>query len=157
MDFLSSHRFFVSPGVLIEGSFSWWAGWRAYGLASQHREGTYDIIAQVPLVSGRSRIAEGLCEDWMDITEHKIPAAFWKNLDQDEIKLREEKTWRAIRRFGENCARRRAHERMLRQEIGSVYDDSTPISLPHPVPDVVSSSSQLLPSEQAQHLVTDQR
>ena len=64
---------------------------------------------------GRSKIAEAICPEWIDITTQKIPAAYWRALR--EGKLRDERTWNAIQTFSKNCERRFSAEKAIREEF----------------------------------------
>ena len=139
-------------GALVEGSFSFWIGFRAYQLAAQTNESTYEVISQIPLVRGRSVVADNLCADWVRITKQEISPAFWDNLDHEDSKLREERTWHAIRAFSQNCVRRKLYERVVAKE------QDGDVTLPNRVPDfpLSSSAGQQLTTEQALQLVSDQ-
>lgn len=142
----------IRKGLLVEGTFSFWAGYRAYHLAAEQSEDTYELIAQVPLCAGRSAVAERLCSDWIDITNKQIPLAFWKNLGQGN--LRDERAWEAIRQFSENCVRRQRYEAHLREKAG-ISNQNEPIVLPRKVHRHVYANE--LTSEEAQKLVTDRK
>lgn len=131
------------PGLLIESSFSFWAGWRGCNLASQYSEDAYQIIGQVPLSAGRSVISDELCDPWMELTNSTIPPAFWKNDLQDE------KTWEAIRKFSQNCAKRKVFERTIRKDKETPADE--PVVLPRKVPVFELTMAQ------ARQLVTDKK
>jgi hypothetical protein len=80
------------------------------------------------LCKGRSRIADALCLEWVDVSTNQIPKAFWKILEQEEEGVRDEKTWRAIQQFSKNCAKRLAEEDRIRKERGLTNNE--PVSLP---------------------------
>jgi hypothetical protein len=145
---------FISSGqaLLVEGSFSFWAGYRAYHLVAEQSEDTYQLIAQVPLCAGRSAVAERLCNDWIDITNKQVPLAFWQNVGKGN--LRDERAWYAIRQFSENCVRRQLYEAHLRQKSG-VSNEIEPIVLPRKVPEYSGAYTKGLTSKEAQELVTD--
>jgi hypothetical protein len=139
-------------GALIEGSLSFWIGVRAYQMASQTTEGTYEIIAQVPMVKGRSIVADKLCAEWVQITKRDIPPAFWENLDEGN--LQDTRTWTAIRAFSQNCIKRKLYERVVAKELGVNHTGET-VSLPNKVPDYIPAATQLT-TQQALQLVSDQ-
>jgi hypothetical protein len=139
-------------GTLIEGSLSFWIGVRAYQLASQTTEGTYEIIAQVPMVKGRSVVADKLCAEWVQITKRDIPPAFWENLDEGN--LQDARTWTAIRTFSQNCIKRKLYERVVAKELGGNHTGEM-VALPNKVPDYIPAATQLT-TQQALQLVSDQ-
>jgi hypothetical protein len=147
---------FISFGkaLLVEGSFSFWAGYRSYHLAAEQLEDTYELIAQVPLCAGRSAVAERLCKDWIDITNTQIPLAFWQNVGQGN--LRDERAWNAIRQFSENCVRRQRYEEYLRKKT-DISNPNEPIVLPRKVPEYSDAYTKVLLREEAQKLVADRR
>jgi hypothetical protein len=154
------HNLYVLAWI-VEGGFSLWVGSRAYDYQSKHySEGGYETLAKIPLCSGKSVIADKVCQEWVDITAHQIPKMFWKNLDRNNPiykemgPLSEERAWHAIIQFSNNCIKRRAYERELLSKAANredkVDDDTTPASLPTDVPDDV-----MLSQEDAQKLVQD--
>lgn len=140
-----------SIGLLIEGSLSFWIGVRAYQVASQTTDGTYEIISQVPMVKGRSIVADKLCAEWVQITKRDIPPAFWDNLDEGNLK--DTRTWTAIRTFSQNCIKRRLYERVVAKELG-VSDIQERVPLPNKVPDYIPAATELT-TQQALQLVSD--
>jgi hypothetical protein len=139
--------------VLIEGSLSFWIGVRAYQLAARTNDSTFEVISQIPLVRGRSVVADNLCADWVRITKRNIPPAFWDNLDHEDAKLQDERTWHAIRTFSQNCIRRKVYERVVAK------DQDGDVTLPSRVPEFILSSvseGQQLTTDQALQLVSDQ-
>mmetsp|Transcript_27742 Transcript_27742/g.61096 ORF Transcript_27742/g.61096 Transcript_27742/m.61096 type:complete len:267 (+) Transcript_27742:168-968(+) len=102
---------------IVEGMFSLWVGYRCYDHASEGSKDSIDAIAELPLCKGRSRVAEALCPEWIEITKEQIPDSFWKALAEN--KLREERTWAAIQTFSSNCERRLAAERSIHKESSS--------------------------------------
>lgn len=139
----------TTVSVLVEGTFSFWIGYRAYQLAAQTNDSTFELISQIPLVRGRSVVADNLCADWVRITKRDIPPAFWENLDHEDPKLQEERTWHAIRAFSQNCIRRKLYERVVAK------DQDGDVTLPSRVPELPLSSDQQLTNEQAIQLVSD--
>jgi hypothetical protein len=143
---------------IVEGSFSLWVGSRAYDYQSKHySEGGYETLAKIPLCSGKSVIADKVCQEWVEITANQVPKMFWKNLDpnnpiyKEKGPLSEERAWHAIIQFSNNCVKRRAYERELSKgRNDKVDDDDTTISLPTDVPENV-----VLTKEDAQKLVED--
>ena len=137
-------------GTAVGGSLSFWAGLRAYQLAGQTSDSTFEGISQIPLVRGRSLVAEKVCPEWVQITRRDIPQAFWDNLD-DANSLQDERTWHAIRTFSQNCIRRKLYERAIAKgNQGGI------VSLPEPVPDYVPSDQQLT-TEQILRLMSDRQ
>jgi hypothetical protein len=111
--FFSSKNFLrKTPAWLVEGGFSFWVGSRAHRYQAKKSESSYNTVANIPLCSGKGIIADGICDEWIDITTQKIPKKFWKNLQMKDA-LNDEKTWRAIARFSNNCVKRRAYERQI--------------------------------------------
>lgn len=139
--------------LVVEASFGMWTGWAGYNKVSSMQEGSYEKIAKIPLVEGRSAFSDGMCDEWMDIAYHQVTPAFWKNLDTDRSdaaaelgladsiipKLKDPKSFEAIRQFADNCAKRRAFEKQIR--IERRLEDNTPVSIPSPgVPATISTS-----------------
>lgn len=139
-------------GFFIEGSLSFWIGVRAYQMASQSTDGTYETIAQVPMVKARSIVSDKLCPEWVKITKRDIPPAFWENLDEGN--LQDTRTWTAIRDFSQNCIKRKLYERVVAKELGVAHTGET-VALPNAVPDYIPAATQLT-TEQALQLVSDQ-
>lgn len=119
---------------LFEASFGFWAGWRGYHtVADQMGEGgTYDEIAKIPLVQGRSAISDGICKEWQQLTYDEISPEFWHNLThgEEDCKLSDYGAWKAIRSFADNCVKRSKFEDKLRHERGLSSD--TPVAIPAP-------------------------
>mmetsp|Transcript_19133 Transcript_19133/g.41696 ORF Transcript_19133/g.41696 Transcript_19133/m.41696 type:complete len:294 (-) Transcript_19133:2180-3061(-) len=144
--------------LFLESSFGLWSGWKGYNKVSSMQNGTYETIARIPLVPGRSALSEGMCIEWTELTYQRVPPAFWKNLeenrkealefDQTAPKLKDPRTWEAIRTFAENCLKRDAYEKQIREDRG--VDENIPIVIPRPgVPESIVVSSivgDVLPS-----------
>jgi hypothetical protein len=128
--FLAKYTVFWAVAFFIEGMFSLWAGFRCYDYASHRSQGSWEVVSQLPLCKGRSRISEALCPQWVEITNSEIPDQFWKALEED--KLRDKQTWKAIYSFSKNCERRWAAEKLLRKDL--LLTDSEPVVLPDRVP-----------------------
>lgn len=139
--------------LVVEASFGMWTGWAGYNKFSSMQEGSYEKISKIPLVEGRSAFADGMCGEWMDIAYNQVPPAFWKNVDSDRTdaaaelgltdsitpKLKDPKSFEAIRQFADNCAKRRAFEKQLRRDRG--LEDNMQVSIPSPgVPTTISTS-----------------
>jgi hypothetical protein len=137
-------------GFLLEASLAFWVGYRAHSMALQQTERSYEILAQVPLVKGRSVVADHLCDEWIRTTLLHIPPAFWENMHDGNLK--DDKTWRAIQKFSHNCIKRKLYERVVRKE--QALSSQLPISLPRDVPDY--TPIQHLTPEQVIQLVSDQ-
>ena len=83
-------------------------------------------LASVPLVEGRSLVADELCHDFT-VQYHEWPEkTMWTN----PRVLAEHPSVGAIYEFVRNCASREEHERTLRQEKGLEVD--SPVSIPSP-------------------------
>lgn len=113
--------------TLIEGMFSLWVGFRCYDYASHRSTSTWQAVADIPLCSGRSRVSEALCLDWVDTTHSKIPSEFWVAVSDGSV--RDPRTWKAIQTFSMNCERRWTEEHRIRQE-GGLLDKTQPVVLP---------------------------
>lgn len=148
-------------GLFLESSFGMWAGWKGYNKVSSMQKGTYETIARIPLVQGRSALAEGMCAEWTELTYQRVPPAFWKNLDNERKealaldptapKLKDPRTWRAIHSFAENCLKRDAYVEQIRQDRG--LDENSPISIPGPgVPESIFVSSVASPTSKNDNL-----
>lgn len=111
---LGTYKYQAAFRWMVEGCFSFWLGRRAYHYQSKRSHGAYESIVEIPLCSGRSVIADGICDEWVDIT-NQVPKAFWKNLQQKD-NLTDERAWTAIAQFSNNCIKRRAYERIERQD-----------------------------------------
>jgi len=112
------------------------------------------MISKIPLSSGRSAVAEALCDEWIDTTCNQIPDKFWQNFREGT--LRDERAWKAIRQFSENCVRRKQYEAYLRQRRG-VSDSKEPISLPRKVPEYSDTYKSEISKKEAEKLVTDRK
>jgi hypothetical protein len=145
-------------GLVVEGSFSVWTGYCAYHRAAEQSKDVYEMIAKVPLCAGRSAVAEAVCDEWVDTTRERIPQLFWQNL-QEAGTLRDERAWKAIRQFSDNCIRRRHYEAYLRQKSGKTLDPKVPIPLPRKVPDYNSDAfvNNKFSKTEAETLVADRK
>lgn len=138
---LGTYKYQAAFRWTVEGCFSFWLGRRAYHYQSKRSNGAYEKIVKIPLCSGKSVLADGLCDEWVDITTNQVPKAFWKNLQQKD-NLTDEQAWTAIVKFSNNCIKRRAYERLQRQEVNwptggeedSEASDAQIVSLPTNVP-----------------------
>lgn len=139
-------------GILIEGSFAIWLGTRSYNLISEMSRDTYDMIAEIPLVAGRSIISENLCKEWIDVSHNTIPSAFWENVDAGTVKS--PTTWRAIQKLCDSCVKRGIYEKQIRQE--RLIPDNLPVSLPQRVPDnILLRVTAPLTVNEVKHLTND--
>ena len=110
--------------------FAFWASWRGYNLAaSMQTQDMTDEVTKLPLIQGRSIVAEEVCDDIINFVNHEIPPEFWKNLHVDGA-LSNATTWQQIIRFSDNCVRRKQFENDIRRRQGK--KDDTPISIPAP-------------------------
>lgn len=117
--------------LLLEGTFSFWAGWRGYHITASLQSGdVYDDITKIPLCEGKSIISDQVCREWIDLVHTKVPQSFWVNLDNPNGGLSDEPTWRAIINFSENCAKRKQYEQMLRKSKG--LNDTDSVNVPSP-------------------------
>jgi hypothetical protein len=148
---------FLRIAVFIEGAFSIWVGYRGYDYASHQSQGSFETIAEIPVCKGRSRIADALCLEWVDISTNQIPKTFWKILEQKEEQgLGDEKTWRAIQQFSQNCAKRLAEEDRIREERGLANNE--PVSLPDRVAESsIDKASEPISERDAARLARDAR
>ena len=99
-------------------------------------------MANIPLCGGESIISDSICDEWIDITTQQIPKTFWKNFQRQDVTLNDERTWRTIAAFSNNCVKRRAYERKLRKDHNNNLSGAIP--LPTEVPnDVTLSESEV--------------
>lgn len=102
---------------VFEASFGAWAGWRGYNIMSSKNTSSYEEIAKLPLVAGRSKVAERVCPEWINLVQKEIHPEFWKNLDHgEESRLRDPQRWRLVRDFARNCVKRNAFEESYRKQ-----------------------------------------
>lgn len=144
----------IATGLVVEGSFSIFIGYGAYHRAAEYSQDTYEMISKVPLCSGRSAVSESLCDDWIDITKRLVPPLFWQNVRDGTV--RDERAWKAIQSFSDNCVRRRQYEAYLRQRRG-ISDPNKPISLPRKVPEYNEFYKKQISKAEAEKLVVDKR
>jgi hypothetical protein len=138
---------------LIEGGFALWVGHRGYDYASHQSKGSYETISEIPLCKGRSRMAEALCPDWIEITQNQVPRSFWTAFENEE--LRDERSWSAIRQFSVNCEKRLVVESRIRKERN--LPEKEPIVLSERVADdTVDSLDSLLNKRMVANLLSDQ-
>ena len=121
--------------LICEASFGAWAGWRGYNIVSSQHEDSYNEIAKIPLCAGKSLISEKVCDEWVELVHKEIPRTFWNNLDvleQKERRLKDDRRWRAVRDFADNCAKRKAYEDIYRRQNG--MSPGSPVHIPNEVP-----------------------
>jgi hypothetical protein len=142
-----------NPAIVVESTFALWVGYRGYNYASHQSKGSYQTISEIPLCKGRSRMAEALCPEWIDITKNQVPASFWNVYENGA--LRDDNTWTAIRQFSLNCERRAAFEDKVRQDCNMSTNE--PVLLSERIPDGFLPSSELLSleKESVSNLVSD--
>ena len=117
-----------TTAFMFESLFATWAGWRGYSILSQQNANSYEEIAKIPLVPGRSVLSDRLCDDFINLSHREIPPDFWSNLDLGEDSgLKDRKRWQAVRDFGNNCAIRRSYEASFRRDHGLKSDASVEI------------------------------
>jgi hypothetical protein len=122
---------FDATAFFVEGMFSLWFGFRCYDYVShRYSDTSWEAIADLPLVRGRSRVSEALCPEWIQMTNEKVPKEFWKALDEKQ--LNDERTWRVIQQFSANCEKRLALERRIRVESSMASHE--PIILKEKIP-----------------------
>mmetsp|Transcript_14294 Transcript_14294/g.18035 ORF Transcript_14294/g.18035 Transcript_14294/m.18035 type:complete len:264 (+) Transcript_14294:49-840(+) len=138
--------------LVFEGLFASWAGVRAYYVSSKGSDDIYEEIAKIPLSDGRSVISDKMCQQWVDTAYRQIPREFWFNLKEE--KLNDNRTWRAIGQFAQNCVMRDLYETKIRTEKGLPPDE--PVLIPSPgVPTPNQGQDENLTIETAEMLVTD--
>mmetsp|Transcript_13002 Transcript_13002/g.27672 ORF Transcript_13002/g.27672 Transcript_13002/m.27672 type:complete len:259 (+) Transcript_13002:121-897(+) len=127
---------------LVESSFGAWAGWRGYNIISSQNVDSYELIGKIPLCAGRSVTSDTICSDWVAVVHNEIQPEFWQNLDakDGEKKLNDQRKWKAIRDFADNCVKRKAYENSYRKERG--LSSNVPIELPDDVPQDILLSLQ---------------
>eukprot|EP00593_Proboscia_inermis_P007050 CAMPEP_0171312410 /NCGR_PEP_ID=MMETSP0816-20121228/22657_1 /TAXON_ID=420281 /ORGANISM="Proboscia inermis, Strain CCAP1064/1" /LENGTH=278 /DNA_ID=CAMNT_0011797759 /DNA_START=156 /DNA_END=992 /DNA_ORIENTATION=- len=127
----------------VEGAFGAWAATKTYAAVSRYGSSNdvYDEIGRIPLISGRSVLSDGLCQEWI-VAHKEIQSDFWKTVaseDRREAQLRDPRAWKAIHSFAENCFKRRAYEKDHRTKNGMKDDD--PVNIPSGgVPSTISIS-----------------
>uniref|UniRef100_A0A7S2UMQ2 Uncharacterized protein n=1 Tax=Attheya septentrionalis TaxID=420275 RepID=A0A7S2UMQ2_9STRA len=135
----------TATGLLFEGLFGVWVGHRGYQVAVNQTKGTYEEIAKIPLCEGRSNVAEGMCEEWMQLANTKVPRNFWQIVENEDVS--DARTWKAIRQFADNCQKRKIYGTKLIKEQG--LNPSEHVAIPSPgVPELMSP-------ETASKLVSD--
>ena len=158
----------------MEVFFGVWAGVRGYTMASKellpyssntwsrtnsndqtkhHNKSMFDEISRIPLVEGRSIVAETICEEWIDVAYNKVPNSFWKvvktendksndlqesimpnilNTSDNKIRLADPRAWKAIADFAINCQKRKKFTDELRKKKDCGNDDKDYLVLPSP-------------------------
>jgi hypothetical protein len=98
-------------------------------------------------------MAEALCPDWIEITQHQVPRSFWTAFENEE--LRDERSWSAIRQFSVNCEKRLVVETRIRMERS--LPEKEPISLSERVADdTVDSPDSPMSKSMVANLLSDQ-
>jgi len=124
----------VKRGVALsfETLFGLWAGSRGYEIVSKeitskssgasNYEGDRNIfkdISRIPLVEGRSIVAETICDEWIDVAYNQTPRNFWKNVQIEKENgnsgLKDPRAWTAIADFAINCQKRNAYSKIIRE------------------------------------------
>jgi hypothetical protein len=113
---------------LFEASFGAWAGYRGYNMISSQNTNSYDEIAKIPLCAGRSIVSEKICSEWVDLVHHEISNDFWRNLDEDDCRLKDKGRWKSVLGFADNCIKRKAFEDSYRKQHGMKPED--PVDVP---------------------------
>ena len=113
-----------ATSFLIESTFGLWAGWKAYhgffstNLSNINSNQNYErSLADIPLVPGKSKLSESLCNDWIHITKHQIPSAFWEY--QHDNQNNRNSSWKYIQRFADNCVKRQSLEKDKMKKINT--------------------------------------
>ena len=128
----------------MESSLGFWVGVRTYSKLTEKDGGTFEGISKVPLVEGRSALSDGLCKEWINVSQ-RIPPEFWHNLKaEDNSNLKSFQTWKAIRSFADNCVLRAKQEQTLRTKKSLGPDD--PVGIPGP---------GVVTKDEAEYLVAD--
>lgn len=127
--------------LLLEASFGIWVGQLGYqqlhnyNYANTNQKNFQQDMASIPLCAGRSQVSDILCDDWLHLTNHTIPSAFWDNIRKDDDKeqlnpsIYQQSTFQAIRTFAQNCQRRKLYEKQL---SSSNQQKQHPIVVPKP-------------------------
>jgi hypothetical protein len=139
---------------------------------SHQSKGTYEAVADLPLVQGKSRISDALCADWVRITTREIPPSFWQVLNQSSTAtkdsdsggdggdgLKEERTWLAIQRFAQNCMARdriRKKDEEVYEGIQVEHQGERRDAPPSPITNRYDKASTLLSTKEVISLVQDQ-
>ncbi|KAK1736759.1 hypothetical protein QTG54_012781 [Skeletonema marinoi] len=120
----------IQQGVsfLFEASFGAWAGYRGYNMISSQNSNSYDEIAKIPLCAGKSIVSEKICSEWVDLVHNEMSKDFWKNLDEEDCRLKDKGRWKAVLGFADNCIKRKAFEDSYRKQHGMKSDD--PVDVP---------------------------
>jgi hypothetical protein len=123
---------------LFEGTFTFWAGWRAYHatLSMQSNE-MYNELASIPLCQGKSHVSDTLCPDFIKLTNDSIPLEFWYNVNDGNADLKNKDTLKAIFTFSQNCTKRKKFESL----ISNGKDDGVYIPSPGVPPNILEFSS----------------
>jgi hypothetical protein len=125
------HDTMSCTAFFVESTFSLWFGFRCYNYASHYYSDTsWEAIAELPLVRGRSRASEALCPEWIQVTNTQVPNEFWKALDENQ--LNDGRTWRVIRQFSVNCEKRLELEQRIRKGLSS--PEQEPVVLTERIP-----------------------
>ncbi|KAL9183725.1 hypothetical protein ACHAXT_004581 [Thalassiosira profunda] len=118
-----------TAAFVFEASFGAWCGWRGYNKMSSMNASSYEEVSKIPLCSGRSRVAESVCPEWVAFVRKEVPAPFWSNVDDgDDCGLQDPQRWRAVRDFADNCVKRKVYEDAYRKKNG--MDAATPVDVP---------------------------
>ena len=121
---------------LFEGTFTFWAGWRAYHAAlSIQSNDMYHELASIPLCRGKSHVSDTICLDWIQLTNNTIPSEFWDHMKQEQTDLKHPNTLKAIYTFSQNCLKRKKIESLI-----SISEDRGYIPIPVP-PNVLELSN----------------
>lgn len=172
-----------SFSLCIETLFGAWAGVRGYTIVSREMivggsnkddHSIFQDIAKIPLVEGRSIVAETICEEWMDVAYHQVPKTFWRHVKEEKeygsSSLSDPRAWKAIADFAINCQKRKVYMDTLRDKrnnqeefITDSQNQTDSISIPSPgvptniqVPQDLFSSLQItITNEEAKEIVAD--
>ena len=120
----------VYVAFLFESMFAFWASWRGYKVATSMKANDLAVdVTKLPLCEGRSVICEEICSELTTLIKYKIPAEFWRNLDEEGA-LQKQESWQHIVKFSENCEKRRKYEEIIRKEQGMKDDEIITIPAP---------------------------
>ncbi len=120
----------IQQGVsfLFETSFGAWAGYRGYTIMSAKNTSSYDEIAKIPLCAGRSIVSEKICSEWVDLVHNEMSPDFWKNLEEEDCRLKDKGRWTSVLSLADNCIKRKAFEDSYRKQHGMKLED--PVDVP---------------------------
>jgi hypothetical protein len=120
---------FRVAGIIIDISVGIIVAWTSLKFLVYYvqKQGSFiEAFVPIPLVEGRSSFSEGSCDTI--VRELRKNQAF---LNQNDGVMEDSPLLKTIKAIGENCQRRRAYERYLRQEQG-LADANAVVMIPSP-------------------------